>query len=412
MSNNSYKKILLLFSSNSLAQIIPLLFAPVLSRLFTPDEFGYLALFVAISTFLSSTATLRLELAITSAETKKEAFILFKLSLIFISTLVLVGYIILLLLYFFNVFNTLSSYDILAVSLTSWVIGIGIVMNFYSLRQVQYKMIAKAGVLRSLIQTGGQLSFGFLGLSKLGLVISYILSSLAFSLSFVKQIIIDYKYFGKTHLTEYKCTLKKNKDFPLYSVWSSLMNNFSLSSVVFFLSYLFKQNEVGLYSFGVKYLNAPLMIIGTSISSVFFEESSKLIGLELKNLFKKNLIMLTTTALIIFTPIFIYVEDFFPILFGNEWKSTGYIIKILTPLLVMKFISNPISFVLYSLKKQKIELCMQLIFLFLNVSVWCLSLTLHLNFEYSLKLYSFSLAAYYALSIGVYYLIIKRNARI
>ncbi|MGR7908328.1 oligosaccharide flippase family protein [Lysinibacillus capsici] len=50
-----------------LAQLIPILLSPVLTRLYSPDEFGILAVFISITSILTVFVNLRLDVAIMSA---------------------------------------------------------------------------------------------------------------------------------------------------------------------------------------------------------------------------------------------------------------------------------------------------------------------------------------------------------
>ena len=63
--NSEYiRNTLTLVSGNTLAQLIPLLAEPVLTRLFPPEDFGLLALFISISSLFAIVATGRYELAV------------------------------------------------------------------------------------------------------------------------------------------------------------------------------------------------------------------------------------------------------------------------------------------------------------------------------------------------------------
>jgi len=61
---NFVKNILTLMTGTTIAQAIPIAFTPILTRLYTPKDFGVLGLFVAITSILSVIANGRYELAI------------------------------------------------------------------------------------------------------------------------------------------------------------------------------------------------------------------------------------------------------------------------------------------------------------------------------------------------------------
>ena len=58
------RNVMILMSGSILAQAIPLIVAPILTRLYTPEEFGVYALFFSIVSILTIVATARYEMAI------------------------------------------------------------------------------------------------------------------------------------------------------------------------------------------------------------------------------------------------------------------------------------------------------------------------------------------------------------
>ena len=57
-------------SSTTFAQAIPLAVSPILTRIYSPDEFGVFAIYIAIFYILSSFSTMRYELAIVQENQK------------------------------------------------------------------------------------------------------------------------------------------------------------------------------------------------------------------------------------------------------------------------------------------------------------------------------------------------------
>ena len=82
-----FRNVLILSSGTALAQLIPLIIAPFLSRIYSPEEFGRLALYLAITQILGSLATGRYELAILLPKEERKGVQLTLLS-IFISVAV------------------------------------------------------------------------------------------------------------------------------------------------------------------------------------------------------------------------------------------------------------------------------------------------------------------------------------
>lgn len=73
-------------TGTAIAQAIPILISPILSRLYSPDDFAVLALFVSISTIIGIVATGRYEMAVMLPKEKRDA-----LNIIALSGLIAVG---------------------------------------------------------------------------------------------------------------------------------------------------------------------------------------------------------------------------------------------------------------------------------------------------------------------------------
>ena len=55
--------------------------------------------------------------------------------------------------------------------------------------------------------------------------------------------------------------------------------------------------------------------------------------------------------------------DLFEIVFGKNWRTAGEYAQILTPMFLLRFISNPLSNMFLIAEKQKLELLLQTILL-------------------------------------------------
>ena len=86
-------------TGTTISQMIPFAVMPILSRLFTPEEFGLYAFYISIVTFLVVFSTGRYELAIPLPQKEEDAWQIFLLSF---SILVLFCAALLLTLFFLN----------------------------------------------------------------------------------------------------------------------------------------------------------------------------------------------------------------------------------------------------------------------------------------------------------------------
>ncbi|MAE10064.1 MAG: translocase, partial [Candidatus Marinimicrobia bacterium] len=76
------KNVLTLVTGTTIAQAIPIAISPILTRIYTPEDFGVLALFISITTILGTIANGRYELAIVLPKRDNNALELTALSII------------------------------------------------------------------------------------------------------------------------------------------------------------------------------------------------------------------------------------------------------------------------------------------------------------------------------------------
>ena len=92
------KNIITLVTGTTLAQAIPIAISPILTRLYSPEDFGVFAIYFSASMVLSVFATGKYEMAITLPKDKEQSRHLVQLS-VFIATLLSLFLLILILLF-------------------------------------------------------------------------------------------------------------------------------------------------------------------------------------------------------------------------------------------------------------------------------------------------------------------------
>ncbi len=76
------KNVLTLMTGSTLSQAIPIAISPILTRLYTPEDFGLYAIFIAIITIFGTIVSGRYELAIMLPENDEHAINIFGLGIL------------------------------------------------------------------------------------------------------------------------------------------------------------------------------------------------------------------------------------------------------------------------------------------------------------------------------------------
>ena len=150
IKNNFVKNVATLVAGTSVAQLIPILISPILTRIYSPEDFGLYATIVAISSVCAISSCLRYEYAIVQEKNKESAISLVKLSfyicfifsfLIFISILFFQDSI----TNFFNLDNLKNIIFFVPIIVLS--LGLFKTLNFWNTRTENYENISLSTIL-------------------------------------------------------------------------------------------------------------------------------------------------------------------------------------------------------------------------------------------------------------------------
>lgn len=226
------KNVLTLTSGTALAQLIPFIIAPILSRIYSPEEFGRLALYISIIQTLGVISSGRYELAIMLPKRQAEAV---KITILSIIVTILFSIIILILTCIFSKQVAIALGDeklelwLYLVPLSTLLIGIFNALNYFNTREKKFKTIAVANIVKSFGANFMQLGLGLLRFTEGGLIVGQSTSHLFGNLKMLKVFLKfkdEIKRVKKIELIE---LAKRYKDFPKFSTWGIFLNMFSLN---------------------------------------------------------------------------------------------------------------------------------------------------------------------------------------
>ncbi len=168
------------------------------------------------------------------------------------------------------------------------------------------------------------------------------------------------------------------------------MNSISIQIPVLLLASFFTKTSVGLYFHAFKIMSVPVTIIGRSVGQVFFQKTSEKIDKpeELKyatqEVFKKMFLMCVVPMAMI-TVFGDYIFDF---VFGDEWRKAGVFAQIISPWLLVNFVTAPLTLLFELLKKQNIFIIFNGLFFVFRLSSLLIGYFIFNDVFYAIALYS------------------------
>ena len=391
----------LMILSSGIAQVILIITTPIITRLYSPAEFGEFTIFSNIAMILIPIINARYDLLIVNAKNDRSANILSQISFL-ISLLILLILIPILAISAWLYPNFILDFIFIIIML--FLVSLTNIFTNYLNKERKYKVLSLINVFRAGSMALLQIIFGLLSLGSLGLIIG-------FSLSYITGITLGYKTFKKhfnivRNKEETKALFLENKNQLVYSTPSILLNSLSFSVVVFFIGILYTNTEVGIYGMAIRVLGIPVTIISLGLSKIFMQQANDyyIERGNFRNLLLKFSSTLVIVSIILYVPLYLFSEELVNILLGHSWVDAITVIKIVIPLFVIRLIVSTVSLSVIVLQKQQLELILQALFLIGTTVTFVISKMLNLTF---LNLVSINTAvlivSYMIFFIALYY---------
>ncbi|MBZ5681557.1 MAG: oligosaccharide flippase family protein [Acidobacteriia bacterium] len=405
--------VLRLATGTASAQLIGLLAAPLIARMFSPSAFGALAIFAAVAGTVSVVSCLRYETAIYLPEKDEEAANLAVLSLCLVTLIsAITG---LLTWMFADVFFRMAHAPELKgyawlLPINVFVSGTWMILNSWNQRKRKFGRITILQVVTRVALVSSQIAAGLAGFVSGGVLIATTIFGAFVTITILgwQTMRDDWRLFISAFSWEAIRYVRKRYDrFPRFGLAATLLNSASFQLPVILLSGFFGMTVAGNYSFGFRVLRVPGMLIGANVNRAFFPRAAEAkhrgtlgesVELALQYLvtlsfFPCFLLALTGGALFVFA-------------LGPKWHEAGVYAQILSVWLFFWFISSPLNTVFAVLEEQALELQFQAV----NIVTRLVSLViggLFGNARLALALFALCGVAVY----GAYCLAVIRKSR-
>ena len=417
MSDKKFvKNFITLLTGNTISQLIPFVVASFLTRIYLPTEFGLFSNVLALSTLFGIVSCGRLELAIPLPKEKNKAQDILFTALLFTALVTIIS----LIVYIFSssigdFYNDqkLPNY-LFYVPICVLSFGLLGVTNNWILRNKEYRVLSSIKILQSIINNFGALYFGYIGFGVHGLLIAWLLSQFipVVYILFKEKISWNKNRFNRSVVMD---VLINYKDFPLINSLHAFTDIFATQVVLFWIiSTFFGDDNLGLFTQMNKYVKAPVILITSSVSQMFYVEVSKAIndGKLVMPFLKQTLKTTIIFAIPFIIILFFFAPIMFSIFFGTkfiDYGLAGEMAKCNLPILFFMFIVSPISGLPILFKKQKKAFLMSVFGYSLGLIGIYIGAYNKLGIYTSLLIYSILFSVYYIMLLTWYIQLIKKH---
>jgi lipopolysaccharide exporter len=372
--SNYLKNITFLFSGTIIGKAILMIGTPVLSRLFTPEDFGILGVFTALLGFLTIYSTLRYTRAILLPKHLEFSAALFLLSIcaLFFTTVTITIVISVANQSIVSVLNTPQLETLIFLIIPAmFIAGLYDTIEYWSTKNSNFKELSISHISRNSGTLASQVGLGFAGFGSGGLIIGFIVGKLlSATILFCQVVKSQINLFRNSAKIKYLLyAAKRYKNFPIYSLPSNLLSKGSGSAVPILFSALFSPHVAGLYWFTRRLISIATDSLGKSVRQVFAQEASSLVN-QKKNIYRlylKNTLGLTALGALPVLLITIFAPPLFEIVFGAEWREAGILAQWMVVMGFVEFISHPSTELIYILNYQKWQFYFQVVVSFFRI---------------------------------------------
>jgi O-antigen/teichoic acid export membrane protein len=411
-----FKSLSVLLSGTVIAQIIGYALAPLLTRLYSTAEMGELALYMRITGFIAAIATLRYESALPIPKYDGHSYLLYRISLLLSFVVLGISSLILISLIVTDITPGFSWYYLVLIILGSAAIVVINIGTNWSIRTGSFSLISRQKISNSLFSNFLKWGFAYLSWGYFGLIlatfIGYFISSFEFAFNYrgLKKKFSKLKSRKKTWVL-----LKDHREFPLLNLPHILVDHGRDMLIATLILAYFSESVYGSFSHSYAMLRIPSMLIGVSLSQIFYNQAIKLYNENqyMLPLMIKTISMLVFISLVPFTILYLYGESIFAWIFGVNWAEAGSYSETMSFWLMVSFIVSPVSALPMILKKQKIALIFGIISALIQVLPFFIIPEIYgrtnETFVLTLQLISYSQALWFLLVLMIYFIFVHNH---
>lgn len=304
-----------------LAQAIPIVLLPLISRLYSPDDYGLFASVLSVATFLSVAFGFRLEMAVVLPKDDKEALRVASTTatlIIGLSSVAIAGFVLI-----NSVLSNPMPWLYLAAPFLGGVAAFMQLCIFMANRERDYAAISTGIMGNQLSNALSAIALGFLKTRLWGLLIARHLGQLA-NIGRLSQHARQICRQGLASLKTIRSVISDYRKFPLYTLPYSLIGSLSREFLVLVLVAFHAPSAAGLYAMARSVLLVPSNLLAASMSQVFYKECIEHGTDKHFQCFTYRLFLITgAMGAMGFAFVALWNADLFALVLGDRWAYTG-----------------------------------------------------------------------------------------
>lgn len=363
-----------------LAQALPLLVAPLITRLCTPADLGEFSIWMGIVAIAATIGTLRLEAAMILDHGSDEQRTCFGIVAYCSTALAICITCVAVVFRLTDVpqAQTMSWFGLLTIGAGAWLAAYNATLLAYATSYRAFGKAAMAKVCGAGTIALGQLLLLLAGIGGIALLAGQVLGMIVSIVAAIILLSPPRPHLSLLPTVPQRAYLKKHASFWRFSLPAGLLNTAAGKFPLFLVGAKYGLFEAGLFALTERILTAPISLLAASVLEVFKRQSVheyQTLGncmAAFRITFKALVLLGCGPALAIFA----FAPDLCAWIFGEPWREAGEFARILAPLYFLAFVASPLSYVFFVAGKQKIELVWQIALFITTISIFIAPLPL------------------------------------
>lgn len=348
-----------LLTGSVVSQIIGLAATSILSRLFTPDEFGIVGVFLSVSAVIGVVAALRLELAVVVPESDEEAQEVIGAASVVIAAMVVLTLVGVLLggrplAHLLGEPAVAPLFGLLPFYVGS--LGAFQVFNYWSTRVGEFGRLATAQMVRGIVGAAGQVGLGVVETGAFGLLGGQVLGQFAATLTLLGRSARGGRLALRRRVSvrEAVGVLRRYDDFVIYGAPQALLSAVGQGLPAIILTGAFGAGAAGQYLLASRIVTAPSNLLGQSIRQVLYPYLSERLHDPLVYRFAVRITLgLLLLAAVPMGALVLFGPRLFAWGLGTEWRTAGVFSQFLSVSLLASIANIPAVSLVPLLRIQK-----------------------------------------------------------
>lgn len=411
---DKWKNIFILISGNSVASFLPIIFSPLISRIYLPNDYGDLGFYLSVTGLIGILASSHYSQIAILVKTDDEALNGVWLSIYFAALISIITFSVIFVLDVKGEMNDVGAlrFWLLISPAHILISSVGNSLNVWFNRFGKYTLITNARIVQSVIVVSCQILFGLLYEGNFGLMFSLIVGQFLITiylfLFFVKESrsVPSFKSFNQL------ITLaKKHKSLFYFTLPGDFISNLALQLPVFILQKVSGSAIVGNFAFAQRMFVIPQQLVSSAFGEVFKKEALSEFH---KNgncgqsfvSFSKRLFLI---GLVPFIIAITCGDLLFAYVFGEKWILAGEFAQVLSFMYLIRFVVSPLSYILILTGHNKLGLISILLLGSISSLILYIAINMQLGIKFSLFCFSLTYFILATLLYFVLYILANKN---